>query len=339
MQKSSETMQIKPFVKLCLGALLLVLQLPISSEAQAPAKFDSLRLENEITYDIPLEKAEDVWKWMQEYFNKSWQSSSTRFDTFRDVEQFVDTYFDTPERVLVNQYIGVRHRRRFYPQGGIKELIQVKQPHAAVQQGKEAEKQTRGELKFELKNPTITYDTGDIDYLNEDLLSIVKNVHRPLLIARLQEMGATPSRVRPLLSIKQERRRIYFRENGNQFFTVTLDLAASQKLWIKGKFAQLDIEIGEIAFTQASSEKRESLLKIQQELQTLLLNKFPELRRNQIPKIVQMLRVIENQGFVSKIIIRFGSTALLILGLLLLIVLTCVTFNAKKEKKTLKVFA
>ena len=141
----------------------------------------------------------------------------------------------------------------------------------------------------------------------------------PLLIERLKDLAVEASRLRPILSIRQERRRIYFRQNGNQFFTLTLDLARAKKLWIRGRFAQLDIEIGEIAFTQASNAERQKFLQIQKELQTLLISKFPNIQRNYNPKIVQMFTVIRGQGFVARAILRFGSSALLLAGLLLLI--------------------
>lgn len=296
--------------------LSAVFALSLSSlcSAQTLEKFDTLRLENEMTFDVPLEKGEEVWSWLTQTFGKGFQSKYATFQTFPEVEEFADTYFDVPEMTLISQGIGVRHRRRFYPNGEIKELIQIKQPHAPVGAGAENEKQTRGEVKFELRAPTITYRERS-DFLNEELLLITKRDHVPMLRERLRQMGVNPERVRPYLAIEQQRRRIYFRENGSQFLTVTLDFAASQKLWTKGRFVQLDIEIGEIAFTTADDAKREKLLSIQRELQEKIQQRFPELRRNQIPKVVQMVSVIRGQGLLSALTLRYGAMIPLVLGL------------------------
>lgn len=288
-----------------LYSAIVALSLCSVGNAQTLEKFDTLRLENEMTFDVPLEKGEEVWSWLTQTFGTGFQSKYATFQTFPEVEEFADTYFDVPEMTLISQGIGVRHRRRFYPTGEIKELIQIKQPHAPVGAGAENEKQTRGEVKFELRAPTITYRERS-DFLNEELLLITKRGHVPMLRERLQQMGVAPDRVRPYLAIEQQRRRIYFRENGSQFLTVTLDFATAQKLWTKGRFVQLDIEIGEIAFTTADDAKRQTLLAIQRELQEKIQRRFPELRRNQIPKVVQMINVIRGQGLLSTLTLRYG---------------------------------
>jgi hypothetical protein len=258
-----------------------------------------------MTFDVPLEQAEEVWSWLNATFGGGFQSHTANFKTFPEVEEFADTYFDVPEMTLINQGIGVRHRRRFYPNGDIKELIQMKQPHEAVGKGEGNEKQTRGEVKFELRGPTITYRHSE-DFLNEELLRIVKKEHLDPLRARLSDMGVSPDRVRPFIAIEQQRRRVYFRENGNQFLTVTLDFAKTQKLWVKAKFVQLDIEIGEIAFTLADAAQREKLLAIQGDIFGMIKSRFPDIKRNQVPKVVQMVNVVRNQGMWSYLTVRYG---------------------------------
>ena len=294
--------------------LLTALFSALVSQAQTLEKFDTMRLENEMTFDVPLEQAEEVWSWLNATFGGGFQSHTANFKTFPEVEEFADTYFDVPEMTLINQGIGVRHRRRFYPNGDIKELIQIKQPHTAVGEGEENENQTRGEVKFELRGPTITYRHSE-DFLNEELLRIVKKEHLAPLRARLSDMGVSPDLVRPFIAIEQQRRRVYFRENGNQFLTVTLDFAKTQKLWVKAKFVQLDIEIGEIAFTLADAAQREKLLAIQGDIFGMIKSRFPDIKRNQVPKVVQMVNVVRNQGMWSYLTVRYGWSLPLALSL------------------------
>ena len=99
---------------------------------------------------------------------------------------------------------------------------------------------------------------------------------------------------------------------------------------MEGRFVQLDIEIGEIAFTTADDAMRQKLLLIQQELQSKLLSRFPELRRNQTPKVVQMVNVVRAQGIIPYIVLRFGSTVLLVAALVVL----CVVLMCKQSKIT-----
>jgi hypothetical protein len=147
-------------------------------------------------------------------------------------------------------------------------------------------------------------------------------------------MGVSPDRVRPFLAIEQQRRRVYFRENGNQFLTVTLDFAKTQKLWVKAKFVQLDIEIGEIAFTLADDAKREKLLAIQGDIFGMIKSRFPDIKRNQVPKVVQMVNVVRNQGMWSYLTVRYGVS--LPLACALVAVCSVLRIGGKRSKTKLQ---
>ena len=125
----------------------------VLGETATLEKFDTLRLENEITFDVPVERAEEVWGWLNQRFKSGFQSHGYNLATFPEIEEFADTYFDSPELTLIKREIGLRHRRRFFPNGEVKELIQIKKPNSPVITGADtlndvSEKQTRGELKF-----------------------------------------------------------------------------------------------------------------------------------------------------------------------------------------------
>ena len=285
---------------------------------QAQPKFDALRLENDTTLDVPLEQGETLWEWLKVNFKEGWRSERTTLHTRSDVEQFGDTYFDVPERALIKQFAGLRHRRRFYPNGEVKELIQLKSFNGAASGLIDEVKQLRGEVKFELKDSTV-FPGEEGDYDAERLLSLLKKSHIPLLAARLSDLGVNINRVVPLITLKQERRRIYFKEGDRDAFTVTLDIASSKKLWLKARFIQLDIEINEISFTKADIIERQRMLDIQQELLDKIQGAFPDVVRNQTPKVVTMIKKYEEQGLLAALVIRFGELFFLLSALLLLI--------------------
>jgi CYTH domain len=298
--------------------------------AETSTKYDSLRIEAEMTYDVPLEKADEVWSWLQTDFKNGWQTKGTNFKTFNDIENFVDTYFDTPELSLSKLYAGLRHRRRFFPDGAVKELIQLKQPYASKLNIENAEGQLRGEIKFELRMPTVVGGPESVKD-STSIFQLIKNSQKNALVERMLLLNVEAKRLSPLLTIRQERKRVYFRENDKQFFTVTLDLASSRKLWLSRKFAQLDIEIGEIAFTEATPEFRQRLLDYQAELQSALLKRFPELIRNQTPKIVMMLNKYQQAGMLAKLVIRFGEWLYYMISFLLFIIVLCFIGSKKKR--------
>ena len=319
-------------IKVLFGAFIisaLITAVTLSSETEAQPKFDALRLENDTTLDVPLEQSERLWEWLKVNFKEGWKSEQTTMHTRNDVEQFVDTYFDVPERTLIKQFAGLRHRRRFYPSGEVKELIQLKSFNGAASGLADEVKQLRGELKFELKDPTV-FPGEERDYDAERLLSLLKKSHIPLLTARLSELGVNINRVAPLITLRQERRRIYFKEGERDAFTVTLDIASSKKFWLNAKFTQLDIEINEISFTKADVTERQRMLDIQQELLSKIQANFPDLRRNQTPKVVTMIKKYEEQGMLASLIVRFGMLLFLV-GALLLIIAVLVFIRLRRN--------
>lgn len=297
-----------------------IVALLVSLGVNAQPRYDELRLENDTTLDVPLEQSERLWEWLKTNFKEGWKSERTTMHTRSEVEQFVDTYFDVPERTLIKQFAGLRHRRRFYPNGEVKELIQLKSFNGASSGIVDEVKQLRGELKFELKDPTV-FPGEERDYDAERLLSLLKKSHIPLLASRLSDLGVNINRVAPLITLSQERRRVYFKEGTRDAFTVTLDIASSKKFWLKAKFTQLDIEINEISFTKADVTERQRMLDIQQELLSKIQGEFPDLRRNQTPKVVTMIKKYEEQGLLASLIIRFGMLFFLVGALLVFILL------------------
>lgn len=307
---------------------LLILPLCFSAQAETDPKFNTLRLENEVIFDIPLEQTENVWAWMQSKFSNGWTSNNLKLQTFKDIEQFADTYFDTRSLVLINQANGLRHRRRFYPNGDVKELIQFKQSSLGNKNDFSSVEQTRNELKYDLAYPTVIPGLNQ-DYNDENIETITKKSHRPLLNEHLAPYQIDISELLPIVSIRQERRRIYFRDNGKQLFTLTLDIAKPKKGFLTTDFSQLDIEIGELAFTNSNENERSQLLKVQEDLRKLLLTDLPFIKRNQTPKILMAKKTFEDTYFLGRIIFQYGD--LLPVLILMILFLALITLIPKKK--------
>ncbi len=292
-------------------SLFLLFTNQAHSQENVSGMVDTVRFENETSLDVPDSKIDSFWEGLKSRYGNGWKFGNEEFTSKLDIEQFKDTYFDTPERQLVKEWTGLRHRRRYFSNGETKELIQLKFTPLGKKALLSAPEQTRNELKYTLTAPTI--GTFAERYINqESLLRIMEPDERDLFSARMEEVGVNAKRLKPLISLNQERRRVYLRYNGEKVFTLTLDIATSEQNFVKAKFAQLDIEISELVFTASTQQKKEHWLDVQQALFKDLKTQFPYLVQNQTPKVVRMLQVIEEKGPVASFVFWYGGGVLLI---------------------------
>ena len=269
--------------------------------AQQESRYDRLRLENETMQIVSDELTEPVWKSVREHFQDGIVIGGEKFHTVESIENFKDVYFDTPDHVLLKQWGGLRHRERIGEGGEFKELVQMK---LTPNLQSDPTDQTRSELKFEVEKDLT--DVRNADDTNE-LLHVVKRPLRSKLKKRLVELGVEPLKLRRFLIITQERRRVYFRQGEKQVFTITLDIARCSKLWFKAAYSQLEVEIGENAFTAGDEVKRAHYSAIQAEIYRQIAELFPNLPKDQAPKVVKMYGLLTSQGTVAKWIVDNGE--------------------------------
>jgi hypothetical protein len=154
---------------LCIPCLLLCTALSSIKSARADeedfsaAGFNKLRVEQETKLLVPLERAEEVWKFLHDRYGMAGaalKQLDPLFASYYNDEQFTDTYFDTPDLKLLAMESGVRHRRRINltnpdDRKSGRELMQIKvndlSPNVLE----------RGEIKFEIKRPANKQSTED----------------------------------------------------------------------------------------------------------------------------------------------------------------------------------
>ncbi|MBW6537645.1 MAG: CYTH domain-containing protein, partial [Mariniphaga sp.] len=82
---------------------------------QHPSNDDNnIRIEYEIKLRLPLEQIDEVWDWLVvSYKDVAWLNDEDyRFEAEFGNEDFTDTYFDTPDLMILSENNGIRHRMR-----------------------------------------------------------------------------------------------------------------------------------------------------------------------------------------------------------------------------------
>ena len=251
---------------------------------------DGVRIEYETKLRVPLDQVDEVWEWLElRYADCSWLNQEDYvFQAEFGDEDFTDTYFDTPDLRMLALDGGVRHRTRVVHSGPAtdkddRQLLQIKLDHGDVTGV------ARAEIKFEV--PT----RGDGSSLEDThpMLSLVNRDQREEFNAVFRILGIDPYTMRPILTLQQNRRRIYLNDQVGAFATLTLDLCSTNSWGTNLRWAEAELELNEIRYTEADEAERQRMERVIEVIQADLQLAFPAIVQDQTPKYNTAFTAIE----------------------------------------------
>jgi hypothetical protein len=291
------------------GAAVLSLIGPGRLAAQA-----ELRIEQEDKLLVPIEQAEEVWRFLHGWLVEDAEGLASLDPELRSTfneELFSDTYFDSPGLTLLAREHGVRFRHRLNltdptdPKHG-RSLIQIKLS------GISDDALERGEFKFDPATP--------ID-LSLPLLGIAKPSEREALRTRLVGLSVDPRSMRPIFTIRDLRHRIYLSRNSTPFLSVSHDHVTVKKLWATVEFVEIEPELNEVTYTDADPTTRAYMAAIGKRISDAILERFPDVRRDLTPKYGKAAAELEASIPGFRTLVRYdlhdgdGVAGLLVIGL------------------------
>jgi hypothetical protein len=267
----------------------------------------NIRIEYEIKLRLPLEQSDDVWDWLfVRYKDVTWlNDEGYRFEAEFGDEDFTDTYFDTSDLIFLAKNNGVRHRMRTVHSGPASEkdgrqLIQIK-----LDRG-DATGAARSEIKFNVSSGDDRKGTND----SHPLVGLVKRNEVGKFKTTFYTHNIDPYKLGPVLIINQNRRRIYLSDQHGAFATLTLDLVTTKSWGTNLKWAELELELNEIRYTEANPENRQKMERIIEKIQGEILKAFPVIVPNQTPKYNTAFTSIEKESWLPlRQVIRWGMSA------------------------------
>lgn len=254
---------------------------------------DAIRIEYEAKLKVPMEQTEQVWDWLQQrYSDCTWLNAAGHEFTagFGD-EDFTDVYFDTPGLHVLAQKGGVRHRSRVVHSGPSyrkdgRELLQLK-----INRGDEA-----GLARSEVKYKIVERQQGQKDDAHP-LLGLIDRDDREDCIARLAALGLDARAMRPVVTLKQNRRRVYVNDADGAFATITLDACSTDSWGADVRWTEIELELNEIRFTKADPAERAAMKEIDLHMQRDLQETFPGIVQDQTSKYTYSLEKIEKSSW------------------------------------------
>lgn len=246
-------------------------------------------------------------------------------------EAFLDRYFDTPGLAVLHAEGGVRHRSRRNLGDASKDrkhgrqLVQFKlrRPGDAVL--------NRTEIKFEVDPPRDR--KSDLD--RHPLLGLVDRDDQQAVLRTAAEHGFDALELRPTLAVEQRRWRVYVSRDGAPFSTLTLDEVESRLLLSKVEFVELEIELNEVAYTQATPAERVAMESVSRRMADDVLATFPSLRQDQTPKYNKVYDAFSTQLPQLDLLILHGESIVTALGLGLPLLLVVGWAIASKVRRRL----
>ena len=244
--------------------------------------YDKVRIEQEDKLLVPPDLVDEVWQHLKKRLvddQEFVRSLDAKFSTSWSEEQFTDTYYDTPDMKMYALKSGVRHRRRVSlsnpeDRKSGRELMQIKLNDIS------SNELERAEIKFDIEYPRNPSSAID----RHPLLGIVKPEHREPFRERLREIGVDAEVMRPVLTVNDLRRRIYLLRDGKPFMSVSHDQVTSSVWWATTHFCEIEPELNEIGFTEATPEERAYMETVLKRVVGEIESTFPRIQRDLTPK-------------------------------------------------------
>jgi hypothetical protein len=311
------------------GLLLLLslsafLSVTAPAGAQAPGGLSddngtSERIEYEIKLKILLEQRAAVLEWLQRrYADCSWlERDGHVFSTTFGNEDFTDIYFDTPDLQLLAKQSGVRHRTRRVrtgPAGGKdgRQLLQIK-----LNRG-DATGLARSEVKFNVSSRRKSETLDDA----HAMLGLVTRDQRQECKAVLNSLGIDPYMMRPILTLKQNRQRVYLSDQKGALATLTLDLCSTTSWRTNLRWLDAELELNEIRYTAADKAEQQAMERVIATIQADLQQAFPSIVQDQTPKYNVAFASIKTTTWMPMhTLIRWGVNADDFMGIIMIGVL------------------
>jgi len=252
------------------------------SQSEFDNDYNSARVENEYKYSVPFEIYDSVWNYMRTNYDTEkffLKRTNPLYSTSISDEYFIDQYFDNNLYQLLTSKHGVRYRSRKVLSDTMnrknnRELMQIKL------NGIDKNPLNRAEYKFPIKH----YSMGDKGYESNQFLGLVKKDSRLDIMKTLSILKVDAYSLRPFIKLDQLRKRVYISKSGKPFATITLDSVSTEHNQTKIRFIEIEMELNEIAYTQANSEQRVTMENINKQIMEDLMKRFPQIKQDQTPK-------------------------------------------------------
>lgn len=268
-------------VSIILASLLLV-----TTNPPALAK-EKVRVEDDFNLQYEVGKSEELVNYLKGKYvddNSFAKSLGPNFTSSFGDEDFTDTYFDTPNLDLYKRKIGLRHRLRVNRldsenRKNGRELIQLKLSEDEKLKD-EDNSGSRNEIKFEVERTKVRQSADD----RNPILGLIVASERDEFKSRMRELEIVADKLRLILTIEQRRRRVYLNRDGATFISFSMDDAKSSLWWARVEFSQMELELNELAYTEADKAAKESMQEIRSGMIDDLRGKFSYLEHDKSSK-------------------------------------------------------
>lgn len=265
---------------------------------------DTMRIENEDKLLVPADQVEEVWLFLLQRFHDDpafLAELGPEFTSKWSEELFHDTYFDTPSMQLHAMESGVRHRRRenLTDPDDIKsgrELMQIKLS------GISSNERERGEIKYDIERMPRSSTPED----RHPMLGRVKKKDRGAFEKQLTSMGLNPESMRPILTVRDARRRVYLLKDGKSFMSISHDRASAGIWWANTEFCELEPELNEIGFTEADAATRAYMESVLERVVQEIRANFPGIEQDLTPKYNKAFDGLESEISFLRSLVAWG---------------------------------
>ncbi len=253
-----------------------------------------VRSENEAHLRVAETQVEAVRIWLVDrYRDCGWlDRDGHRFRSTLHDDQFADTCFDDAGLQVLARHGDIRHRRRVDAQAPGSGAAGPAWLQFELTR-RDPTRRTRTQIEF----PAIpSGHRRSVDDLHA-LLGLVARGDRPAIKECCAEAGIAPYDLRPVLSIRLARLRVYVGDQHGALATVTLDRWAVTDLGTDARWSDLAIELDHDRYAAVAAEQRHWMHGVRQAMQADVAGTFPALMPDQVSNYARAFDQLEHRSW------------------------------------------
>ena len=270
---------------------------------------DEVRIEDDLSLSYEVGKTDEIVQYLKSKYidDASFvKSLGTEFTSSFGDEDFTDIYFDTPKLDLYKRKVSLRHRVRVNrleseDKKNGRELIQLKLSDDDKLRDKD-NAGSRNEIKYEVVRPEIPTLRDD----RHPVLGLIAKDQRDDFKDRIKKLNFDINKLRPIVTIQQRRQRVYINRDDATFVSFSMDDVKSRRWWANVEFSQMELELNELAYTEADKAEKERMQEIRKGMIKDLREHFDYLKVDNTVKYQKAFDLLAIKLPWIKFLVRIG---------------------------------
>ena len=266
--------------KLALLGVAVVILLTMLVIQPGSTNNQPIRHDRDVIFTMASEQTEEAWSFVNNKFKSPYEIENETLDVIPANLTLTDYYYDTNDLLLANDMRYLRFRIVTQPDG--KSIVRIEFVSASTT-GINRGLAQLAKLNLELDADRFSA-TPPVD--GQSLLDRLSSTSQEALLQQLNELGVTNiSEIKADLKVQENRRRLSFKQAGNEILSIAVDVSTGEKDGRTSKDFQLAVQPNYRLFAESSEEDQQKFLNMEEQIVSIIKDRFKNLVQTDMLKV------------------------------------------------------